>query len=84
MATPELEHLKEKLERCIEDLSLACKRQDRSQSKLVAALNFGGLGDMPDPNKEEATVTPSEDEPEKEVKAESVQTKEVNNTLIVV
>lgn len=56
MANNELDHLKEKLEECVHDLSLACKRQDRSQSKLVAALSFGGLGDMPDPSKKEETT----------------------------
>lgn len=50
LAKSELEHLAEDLEVCIQDLALACKRQERSKSKLVAALSFGGLGDMPDPN----------------------------------
>lgn len=76
MANSELDHLKEKLEECIYDLSLACKRQDRSNSKLVAALSFGGLGDMPDPNKEEASVI-VEKPVKQEVKSEEEQANEV-------
>lgn len=67
LAKSELGYLQEKLENCIQDLSLACKRQERSKSKLVAALSFGGLGDMPDP----ALVGDSD----KEVKQEDDDTK---------
>lgn len=56
LTSSELEHLTEKLENCIQDLSWACKRQDRSQSKLVSALSFGGLGDMPDPSIQQETL----------------------------
>lgn len=75
MVSSELDHLKEKLENCINELSLTCKRQDRAQSKAVAALSFGGLGDMPDPNKQDNTVV--EEEPKEETKSETEQSNEV-------
>lgn len=80
MANNELDHLKEKLEECVHDLSLACKRQDRSQSKLVAALSFGGLGDMPDPNKEESSGGVTAEKPAKQETKSEAEHSSSNNT----
>ncbi|KAL9536971.1 hypothetical protein MBANPS3_012201 [Mucor bainieri] len=46
MATTEVKSAAERLDDCIQELALACKRQDRSKSQLVAALSYGGLGDL--------------------------------------
>ncbi|CAO3649476.1 unnamed protein product [Mucor fragilis] len=46
MATTEVQSAAERLDDCIQELALACKRQDRSKSQLVAALSYGGLGDL--------------------------------------
>ncbi|KAI7899210.1 uncharacterized protein BX663DRAFT_215433 [Cokeromyces recurvatus] len=46
MAKTEVNSAVERLESCVEELNMACKRQDRAKSKLVAALSFGGLGNL--------------------------------------
>ncbi|KAI8047379.1 hypothetical protein BDF21DRAFT_434267 [Thamnidium elegans] len=71
LASSELDHLTEKLEDCIQDLAWACNRQDRSQSKLVAALSFGGLGDMPDPSIQPENTDITTEEPKTEVLEEA-------------
>jgi hypothetical protein len=55
MAATEVSAAVERLDDCIQELSLACKRQDRAKSKLVAALSFGGLGDMAESKMKEST-----------------------------
>ncbi|KAI9336049.1 hypothetical protein BD770DRAFT_332246, partial [Pilaira anomala] len=75
LTSSELEHMTEKLENCIQDLSWACKRQDRSQSKLVSALSFGGLGDMPDPSIQQETL----DTVMEESKLEALEEAEIEN-----
>ncbi|KAK4521541.1 uncharacterized protein ATC70_012157 [Mucor velutinosus] len=57
MATTEVKSAAERLDDCIQELALACKRQDRSKSQLVAALSYGGLGDLAErPTDTETTV----------------------------
>ncbi|KAG2204484.1 hypothetical protein INT46_005413 [Mucor plumbeus] len=46
MATIEVTSAAERLDDCVQELALACKRQDRNKSQLVAALGYGGLGDL--------------------------------------
>jgi hypothetical protein len=46
MATIEVTSAAERLDDCVQELALACKRQDRNKSRLVAALGYGGLGDI--------------------------------------
>lgn len=66
MTTSELNHLMAKLEDCVQDLAWACKRHDRTESKLVAALSFGGLGDMPNPNVQPESIDTIMEEPKQE------------------
>ncbi|CEP17270.1 hypothetical protein [Parasitella parasitica] len=46
MATVEVKSAANRLDDCVQELALAWKRQERSKSKLVAALSYGGLGDL--------------------------------------
>lgn len=55
LAATEVSAAVECLDDCIQELSLACKRQDRAKSELVAALSFGGLGDMAESKMKEMT-----------------------------
>jgi hypothetical protein len=81
LAATEVTAAIERLDDCIQELSLACKRQDRAKSKLVAALSFGGLGDMAESkmkennNGDNATKEELEQEhlPKKEGKKESLE-----------
>lgn len=84
LASSELDHLTEKLEDCIQDLVWACKRQDRSESKLVAALSFGGLGDMPDPSIQPENTDTTMEEPKTEVLEEAeIEVFEYNTCICI-
>jgi DNA repair exonuclease SbcCD ATPase subunit len=56
----------ERLETNMQDLQAAHKRHDRASSKLVAALTYGGLGDMAEPSDMETEKEPKKEEVEKE------------------
>lgn len=71
MTTSELNHLADKLEDCVQDLAWAYKRHDRADSKLVAALSFGGLGDMPDPSVQTENIDTIMEEPKQEALEEA-------------
>lgn len=71
MTTSELNHLTEKLDDCMQDLTWAYKRHDRADSKLVAALSFGGLGDMPDPSVQNENIDTVMEEPKQEALEEA-------------
>lgn len=60
MATTEVQSAAERLDDCIQELALACKRQDRSKSQLVAALSFGGLGDLAERSTDSDTTVKEE------------------------
>ncbi|CAO0790900.1 unnamed protein product [Mucor circinelloides] len=60
MATTEVKSAAERLDDCVQELALACKRQDRSKSQLVAALSFGGLGDLAERSTDAETTVKEE------------------------
>ncbi|KAL7321378.1 hypothetical protein PS15m_001150 [Mucor circinelloides] len=60
MATTEVKSATGRLDDCVQELALACKRQDRSKSQLVAALSFGGLGDLAERSTDAETTVKEE------------------------
>ncbi|KAG1077853.1 hypothetical protein G6F42_024575 [Rhizopus arrhizus] len=60
MATTEVKSAAERLDDCVQELALACKRQDRNKSQLVAALSFGGLGDLAERSTDAETTVKEE------------------------
>ncbi|KAI8636740.1 hypothetical protein BD408DRAFT_425649 [Parasitella parasitica] len=60
MATTEVKSASDRLDDSIQELALACKRQERTKSKLVAALSYGGLGDLAERPADAGTVVKEE------------------------
>ncbi|KAI8976857.1 hypothetical protein BDB01DRAFT_852832 [Pilobolus umbonatus] len=77
----------ERLDECIQDLKWACRRKDRAESKVVAALSLGGLGDMTEMEEpvQEIQELPNEGEPEGGSLAEqAIKTQLAEHKLILV
>lgn len=72
VAMTEVDAAAERLEISIQELNAAYKRQDRASSKLVAALNYGGLGDMAEGKANETKEIKEEQKIETSPKPETV------------